>query len=940
MVIKYLFLITFIYKSYEVRLPTENCGNGKFYNYFLLDCYDYNQSKYQISILNKIICKDKQFYGINNDNIIDCLDCPSGTNSTPDGYYCAKNIISGDNCSFDDYYDNFYGIKNNITCPNKTTNRMLSNFKEDINTIYLRRITINYTYHFFEDGKNYKQEIQNTDVFDSTNNPQHLANLCVLKMYNKNEPECINFTGYDNTNIPQIYFNPNNYENDIFNKTLTNNYSYNTKYDSVTKSNFTFYLRKFYLNGTIVTANDEILTNQFVFCSQKSDDEINYRRFGVVIDNHCEIDLERFKDQETFFYEIYVNDASDNSTTTNLIQVPILIDNINNENTKKSFSQTGIKLNNESNREDWILVKRFFLFENVINSNYVTFAKYIKFRFNMTRSGTNAQVNIPILELFYSTKQIVDSSNVNDNEKTNFAYVSFQSEYQTGMKHFMKVMLGLLIAACVIVFIIVIYKVWVWIKLNPKNLSPDTWFIDLLITLIFTLCRFFGIFMFWFTLIISAYWYFFYKLQSRIYLLIPPLRFYSKYYEKFDIVFGLGCSTYFLYMIYRIFRQVSFDIFFIDWEQEKEIFKNANTSDDIAIASKYRRYRGAWRMLHVANQFNALQSKRVISLYFSFCWLILLYYKCKWSYREIQVPSTKYHEHSPVNFIIRHFLASIIVIGSGAIQYIIVRALQLWIPLKKQEFLDLCSVSNISVFLLDEKLHGYYIHGQAPFGKADANFDELLRFLDEERKGKVRSRGFSQGEEDTQSYELYITNRMRTIYDGLYYIQNEAFYSQNQNQHDIQKVINERNLGIIYKYIPDLAQKEKLDYYDNYMNNQLKNIIEHASSKPELFIKEKNMIERILNVPPNNFEMEKNDVSLILYKDPNLSFDDVLFSGMEWEWFVMDVYLFQFWMRILDDTEIAIFLTYLIDYALAFIRKFFGEKNVAKKAVIDDRFFS
>jgi len=74
------------------------------------------------------------------------------------------------------------------------------------------------------------------------------------------------------------------------------------------------------------------------------------------------------------------------------------------------------------------------------------------------------------------------------------------------------------------------------------------------------------------------------------------------------------------------------------------------------------------------------------------------------------------------------------------------------------------------------------------------------------------------------------------------------------------------------------------------------------------------------------FEMEKNDVSLILYKDPNLSFDDVLFSGMEWEWFVMDVYLFQFWMRILDDTEIAIFLTYLIDYALAFIRKFFGEK--------------
>ena len=45
-----------------------------------------------------------------------------------------------------------------------------------------------------------------------------------------------------------------------------------------------------------------------------------------------------------------------------------------------------------------------------------------------------------------------------------------QSEYYTEMKHFMHVMLGLLITACVLVFIIVIYRVWVWIKLNPKIL--------------------------------------------------------------------------------------------------------------------------------------------------------------------------------------------------------------------------------------------------------------------------------------------------------------------------------------------------------------------------------------------------------------------------------------------------------------------------------------
>jgi len=57
------------------------------------------------------------------------------------------------------------------------------------------------------------------------------------------------------------------------------------------------------------------------------------------------------------------------------------------------------------------------------------------------------------------------------------------------------------------------------------------------------------------------------------------------------------------------------------------------------------------------------------------------------------------------------------------------------------EFVDLCCVSNISVFILDSSLHGYYIHGQSPAGKADSNIDELLRFLDDEGKGKVKTRG-------------------------------------------------------------------------------------------------------------------------------------------------------------------------------------------------------
>ena len=923
---KYLFLIFLIKKTIEITSDVK-CGNDpeKIYNYYILECVNSN-GKSLSKITNIPICGNNQIYKLSIDNTLSCTECINNgvpTNSTPDGFYCTPNNITDKVCNETEYYDDFQSIKTEIICSSKKRN-LISN-----NNINLRKTqtqtqssSSSHIYYFEENlqSKKKKDEYRNSgsiDISDLENTNDH-ENFCALLIYNDSK-KC------------STYFETNNDE--LLNTLWTFKVVYNEDYNQVEVSSLRLFLKKIYFNGTADVPIE--LTNQFIFCSHTYNDEMDFRRFGIIVDNHCYIDLERFKDnpKEPIFYEIFIHNG-DNNAELNLERVPILIDNIDNENTTNTFSSTNIHLNNETNLSNWKLVYRMFLHENYINENYITYAKSIKFRVKMKREGSSAQIYRPFFEVFYSTRNI---ENLKEYPK---AYVSFQSEYYTEIKHFMSVMLGLLIAACVIVGIIVIYRIWVWIKVNPRDLSPDSWFIDLLVTIIFTLCRFFGVFMFWFCLIISSYWYFFYKLQSRIYLLLPPLRQYDEYYKKFDIIFGLGCATYISYMIFRIYRQVSFDIFFIDWEQEKEIFKNANSSDDIAVVSKYRRYRGAWRMLHVANQFNALQSKRTISLYFSFCWFILFYYRCKWYTREKQVPNIHDTYNAPVNFILRHFLASIIVITAGAIQIIIVRFLQLWIPLKKQEFLDLCSVSNISVFLLDEKLHGYYIHGQAPFGKADANLDELLRFLDEERKGKVRQRGVSgNNEDDIQSYEMYISYVMRTIYDGLYYIQNEAFYAQNQP--DLQKVIDERRLGAIFKFIPDLAKKENLDYLNTYMNSELKNKIENVSSNDKIYIKEKNMMERILCYPPDNVELKKtNSQEILLYKDPNLSFDDVLFSGMEWEWFIMDVYLFQLWMRILDDTEIAIFLTYIIDYTLAFVRKFFGEKNVAKKAVIDERFFS
>ena len=79
---------------------------------------------------------------------------------------------------------------------------------------------------------------------------------------------------------------------------------------------------------------------------------------------------------------------------------------------------------------------------------------------------------------------------------------------------------------------------------------------------------------------------------------------------------------------------------------------------------------------------------------------------------------------------------------------------------------------------------------------------------------------------------------------------------------------------------------------------------------------------------------------LLFYRDYGQNFDDLLFYGMEWEWFVMDLFVFQFFMIILDDVFIPMLLTYLIDNILYYIRCLLGDSNVAKKAVVDDRFLN
>ena len=59
-----------------------------------------------------------------------------------------------------------------------------------------------------------------------------------------------------------------------------------------------------------------------------------------------------------------------------------------------------------------------------------------------------------------------------------------------------------------------------------------------------------------------------------------------------------------------------------------------------------------------------------------------------------------------------------------------------------EDFVDLCAIANVSIVILDDALHGYYIHGENPIGYAEGSSEHLANCLHYESMGKGKRRGF------------------------------------------------------------------------------------------------------------------------------------------------------------------------------------------------------
>eukprot|EP00210_Caulerpa_lentillifera_P009135 g8709.t1 len=186
-----------------------------------------------------------------------------------------------------------------------------------------------------------------------------------------------------------------------------------------------------------------------------------------------------------------------------------------------------------------------------------------------------------------------------------------------------------------------------------------------------------------------------------------------------------------LSVAYSVYQQVTYDLYFIDWENPRRIIDFESGMEINAPVS-------CWRRLLVANEWNELETRRRHPVHHTILLVILLLEGIA-TWRG--VTEDLYREES-----------GIIRLGRVLAVYALVLCGQLiWNRIEStcikenplSQFVDLLFISNISCLMMDTSFSGYYLHGRNQNLHSDVSLKELNDSLVQEHHGLLAQRGLS-----------------------------------------------------------------------------------------------------------------------------------------------------------------------------------------------------
>ncbi len=467
------------------------------------------------------------------------------------------------------------------------------------------------------------------------------------------------------------------------------------------------------------------------------------------------------------FYDLYLKYDGSNSV------LPIPVKTLN------YLNQFNSEVNRGNSDTTTTLQRRLFLVDAVSSKTsdsaqpgFIRYAKQITIIFELITDQSNGKVYPPIIEIDYD---FISTSDLNGK-----ASVSFNVKYQMNLDSQNQATWIAVGVLGVFSFLWTIIRTWVWSRRSGKIAVDIITLFKFLMYLVLGLSNVF----FLVTIVVPIYWLIFYKGQALAFVIIPTVA----QEESYRIVLVVAFVLKLIDVIHLILVQCSYDIFFIDWERPKNFgtsqssydqgstLRIGKSSDKLQEESKRLLEESpihgkvsCWRTLFVANEWNEIQTFRKINPTFQ---LIALLFFLKVINLEALTTSdcnVSLNRDSnlymaPYSAILRIGMACSIYIALGICQYIIYNFIYIrCVADVIGQFIDFCSVSNISMFVMTHSQFGYYIHGRSPHGNADTGMQQMAQALLKEENDLSSKRGLEEGS-DHQTFSISISGRLSKQY--------------------------------------------------------------------------------------------------------------------------------------------------------------------------------
>lgn len=624
--------------------------------------------------------------------------------------------------------------------------------------------------------------------------------------------------------------------------------------------------------------------------------------FGTTYQQNCEISLSKILADfpSPIFYDVYL-EYTDKDDHHYVWAVPVL--NLNLQHNKMFVNQ-------DSSSSKWLLTRRIFLVdavsgrENDLRSQprVVRIATQISLSIRLVPNTKNGNIYTPLLTIAYSD---VDIRNAN----SQFVKISFSVKYEMNQGDaFVQtdIALGVLGGLAVLSSLL---KTAGWKRRIGSPMIDLQTVMKFLVYYAGDLANVFFIV----TVGTGLYWLIFFKAQKSVSVLLPM----PAQEERFVTYVGCAFAMKALQFLHKLISQITIDIFFIDWERPKgKVLKAVEGEGGVRSATVPV---SIWRTYFVANEWNEIQTVRKTNPLFQVLSTLFFLEVVGFKNLALMDSSSSLSRDlsdyvAPYSRILRYAVATAIWLVIGIIQVFFFGAFyERFVEDKIRQFVDLCSMSNVSVFLLSHRCFGYYIHGRSVHGHADTNMEEMNMNLKREAENLCSQRGLVPNT-DGQTFQIAVSDQMRQHYDRIH------------------ETLTRRNGPARLLSTSASTFKQSVKAY-HAMNKFLGSFIDHVHKEMDYFIKDKLLLERVLGME----FMEPMERS-IFYNDEGHSFSSVLYYGNEATLLIFDLLFFCVVDLACQNFVLASFLTYLQQEIFRFIRNIVGQKNLATKTLVDERF--